>query len=110
MSLRKDAVELSKVLNQIVASASDSRSASVAKLARGIAENVAEYDRAVFDKCSRVEASDALEELAEVMSALSAASVKGGWDIFAGDLLDRYWGLHTIFRESRYRDQTLDRH
>jgi hypothetical protein len=41
MSLRKDAVELSKILNQIVASGSDSRSAYVAELARGIAENVA---------------------------------------------------------------------
>ena len=107
MSLRKDAVELSKILNQIVASASDSRSALVAELARGIAENVARYDRAVFDKCSRVEAGDVLAELADVVSALSAASVKGELDTFKGDLLDRHWRLHTIFRESRYRDQTL---
>jgi hypothetical protein len=107
MSLRKDAVELSKILNQIVASASDSGSAYVAELARGIAENVAQYDRAVFDKCSRVEAGDALAELAEVVNALSAESVKGELDIFKGDLLDRYWRLHTIFQESRYRDQTL---
>jgi hypothetical protein len=98
---------LSKILNQIVASASDSRSAYVAELAKGIAENVAQYDRAVFDNCSRVEAGDALAELAEAVSALSAASVKGDLDVFKGDLLDRYWRLHTIFRETRYRDQTL---
>ena len=107
MSLREDAVELSKILNQNVASASDSRSDYVAELARGLEENVTQYDRAVFDKCSRLESADALSELAEVVSALSAASVKGELDIFKGDLLDRYWRLHTIFRESRYRDQTL---
>ena len=107
MSLRKDAVELSKILNEIVASACDSPSAYVAELARGIAKNVAQYDRAVFDNSSRVEASDALAELAEVVSALSAASVKGELKVFKGDLLERYWRLHTIFRESKYRDQTL---
>ena len=107
MSLRKDAVELSNILNEIVASACDCSSTYVAELARGIAKNVAQYDRAVFDNCSCVEASDALAELAEVVSALSAASVKGELNIFKGDLLDRYWRLHTIFRESRNRDQTL---
>lgn len=107
MSLRKDAIELSKVLNEIVASACDSHSAYVAELARDIAKNVKQYDRAVFDNCSRGEASDALAELAEVVSSLSAASVKGELNIFNGDLLDRYWRLHTIFRESRYSDQTL---
>jgi hypothetical protein len=107
MSLPKDAVELSKVLNQIVASASGSRSAYVADLARSIAENVAQYDRAVFDERSREEASNALKQLEEVVSALSAASVKGELSIFKSDLLERYWRLHTIFRESRYRDQTL---
>ena len=54
-----------------------------------------------------MEAGDALAELAEVVSALSAASVKGELDIFKGDLLDRYWRLHTIFRESRHLDQRL---
>jgi hypothetical protein len=107
MSLRQDAVELSKVLNEIVVSARDGRSAYGAELARGIARIVVQYDRAVFDKCSRVEASDALAELAEAVSALSTASVKGEWNIFKGDILDRYWRLHTIFRESRYRHQTL---
>ena len=107
MSLRKDAVELSKILNEIVASACDSPSAYVAELARGIAKNVVHCDRAVFNECSRVEARDALAELAEVVSALSAASIKGELNIFQGDLLDRYWRLHTIFQESRYRDQTL---
>lgn len=107
MSLRKDAIELSKILNQIVARVSDSHPAYIAEMARGIAENVVRYDRAVFDKCSRGEASDALSELAEVVSTLSVASAKGELDIFKGDLLDRYWQLHTIFRETRYRDQTL---
>ncbi len=107
MSLRRDAVELSRILNQIVETASDSRSAYIAKLARKIGESVAQYDRAVFDERPREEAGDALAQLAEVVSALSAASVKGELDIFNGDLLERYWRLHTIFRESRYRDQKL---
>ncbi len=107
MSLRKDAVELSNILNEIVASACGCPSAYVAELARAIAKNVAQYDEAVFDNCSRVDASDSLAELAEVVSTHSAASVKDELNIFKGDLLDRYWRLHTIFRESRYRDQTL---
>jgi hypothetical protein len=104
MSLRKDAIELSKILHEILESTSGSRSAYLTELATKIGESVAAYDRAVFDKRSREEASDAL---AEVVSALSAASVKGELDTFKGDLLERYWRLHTIFRESRYRDQTL---
>jgi hypothetical protein len=107
MSLRKDAIELSKILHEILESTSGSRSAYLTELARKIGESVAAYDRAVFDKRSREEASDALAQLAEVVSALSAASVKGELDTFKGDLLERYWRLHTIFRESRYRDQTL---
>ena len=107
MSLRKDAVELSDALNQIVASASDSRSAYVAELAGGLAKKVIQYDRAVFDEHSREEASDALAKVAETVSALSAASAKLELDAFKGDLLDTYWLLPAIFRESKYRDQTL---
>jgi hypothetical protein len=107
MSLRKDAIELSRVLSEIVASASNRRSGSIAELARSVAENVAKYDRAVFEKRSRVEASDALADFAEVVSALSAASTKSELDLFEGELLSRYWRLHTIFREARYRDQSL---
>jgi hypothetical protein len=106
MSLRKDAVELSNILNEIVASACDGPSPYVAELARGIAKDLSQYE-AVFDDCSRVDASDALAELAEVVSVISAASVKGELNIFKSGLLDRYWRLHTIFRESRYRDQIL---
>jgi hypothetical protein len=74
-----------------------SPSAYVAELAWDIAKNVVQYDRAVFDKCSRVEASDALAELAETVSALSPASVKGELNVFKGDILDQHWRLHKIF-------------
>ena len=77
MSLRNDAVELSRILNQIVASARHSRVGHAAELAGRIASSAARYDRAVFDLRSREEASDALANLAGSVSALSTASAKG---------------------------------
>jgi hypothetical protein len=107
MSLQKDAIELSKILNEIVASAAHCRSAYVAELANRIEPNVARYDRAVFDLHSREAARDALADLADSVSAVSAESARGEPTVFKGDLIDRYFRLYTIFRESKYRDQTL---
>jgi len=107
MSLQKDAIQLSSVLNEILNSANGSRSAYISKLAERIAPLIVRFDRAVFDMHSREEASDALSEMAEGMSALSAAATKGELHAFPGRSLDSYWRLYTIFQESKYRDQEL---
>lgn len=41
------------------------------------------------------------------MSEASAAATKGGLPIFPDDKLDRYWRLHTVFQESRFRGEAL---
>lgn len=107
MSLRNDAVELSRVLNQIVESAKDSRSEYVAGLVKRIAPAVARYDAAVFELHSRDVASSALAEVADDLDALSAAATKGELHTFKGNALDLYWRLRTIYRESKYRDEAL---
>ena len=69
MSLRNDAVELSKALNQIVDGAKACPSRHIADLANRIAPGIVEYDRAVFDLRSRESASSALDGVVDNMSA-----------------------------------------
>jgi hypothetical protein len=107
MSLRNDAAELSRVLHQIVEGAIVSPSRHIADLAVSIAPGVLEYDRAVFDLRSRESASDALDSIVDNMNALSAAVTRGELPLFGDKVLGAYWRLYTIFRESKYRDQTL---
>ena len=107
MSLRSDAVQLSRVLNEIVRIAQNENAEYVAKLAASIAPVVEPYDHAVFDLHSREQASEALTEMAESMSDLSAAAATGEIPGFQGNSLNSYWRLYTIFRESKYRDEAL---
>ena len=106
MSLRSDASELSSVLNEIIRTAAQGNSAYVAELAARLAPVVSRYDHAVLERHSREEASEALTEMADGMSNLSAAATKLELHGF-GRSLDSYWRLYAIFRESRYRDETL---
>jgi len=41
------------------------------------------------------------------VNALSAAVTRGELPLFGDKVLGAYWRLYTIFRESKYRDQTL---
>ena len=107
MSLRSDATQLSRVLNEIVRIAQNENAEYVTKLAARIAPVVARYDHAVFDLHSREQASEALTEMAESMSDLSATAAKLELLGFQGNSLGSYWRLYTIFRESKYRDQAL---
>ena len=107
MSLRSDAVQLSRVLNEIVRIAQNENAEYVAKLAASIAPVVERYDYAVFDLHSREQASEALTEMAESMSDLSAAAATGEIPGFQGNSLNSDWRLYTIFRESKYRDEAL---
>lgn len=107
MSLRMAAIQLSGILNEISATASNSPFAHVTELGREMAQDLARYDKAVFELHSREAASDALEDLADRVNHPSAASTRGELAIFEGDVLDSYWHLRTIFWETKYHDQML---
>jgi hypothetical protein len=107
MSFRSDATELSRVLNDIIRTASEGNGEYVSELAARLAPVIARYDHAVFERRSREEASEALTEMAESMSDLSAAATRLELRGFGRRSLDSYWRLCTIFRESKYRDEIL---
>ena len=111
MTLRRDAIELSKVLSQIVADLgnfnADNRSSYTNELARSLAPIVAVYDQAVFEYKSRTAASDALRDMVEYMHEVNGAATKGEINFTSANVLNKYWRLRTIFQESRYRDQVL---
>ncbi len=68
-----------------------------------------DFEHTVFIKCSVAEAKDALYSINALMSTINGASSKGGCDFFPykSDLLNHYWNLETIFRESRYSKMNL---
>ena len=105
MSLRGDAAKLSKALNQIVAGALRNRSEYATSLAYRISPIAERYD-AALQAHSREGANSALGELRADMGELSGL-VAHRLITLPGNSLDRYWELHTIFRESRYRDQSV---
>ena len=113
MSLRKDAIKLSSALNEIVAGllSYDSNGSYARDTARRLANRlgplVEAYDRSVFVQRSRQEACEAVSDLAECMDAISAYSATGEMDFGISKALGKYWQFHTIFRESRYRDESL---
>jgi hypothetical protein len=106
MSLRGDASELSRALNEIIRAAVGEHDPYVADVAARLAPLIARYDHAVLERHSREDACEVLTEMAEDMSDLSATAAKLELRGF-GHSLDAYWRLYTIFREWKYRDQTL---
>jgi hypothetical protein len=68
---------------------------------------VADLDQAVHREKSRSHAEDILFDIAPIMDVVNGATTKGEMDIFDDATLDRYWGLYTIFRESRFLGQQL---
>jgi len=110
MPLRKDAIELSVALNQIVGGLLAYESGCnlyAMNLAKRLGPSVQTYDRAVFVRPSRDETRDAISALAESMDAVSTASSKGEMDFGLSAAINQYWKLYTIFRESKYRDELL---
>ena len=111
MSLRGEASELSTALNLILEAllsrGSDGWSPYATEAARKLAPAIRAYDRAVFETRSRQAASEALGDLADSLSDLSAAATKGEMPLSAAASLNKYWKLYTIFRESKYRNDSL---
>ena len=110
MSLRKDALKLSSALNEIVSqvlSYDSGRNSYARKLASRLGPLVEAYDQAVLVQPSRVEALEALSGLAECMYDVSSASASGDMEFGIDRELETYWKLYTIFRESKYRNESL---
>jgi hypothetical protein len=70
---------------------------------------VNEYDEAIFITSSVLEAKEALVTIKNLMHNVNGAATKGGHEFFPkeSDLLNHYWALETIFRESRYSKMNL---
>jgi hypothetical protein len=111
MSLSADAIELSEVLNSILTalgSYDHGRHEAYARaVRRRLAPLVKAYDRAVFITRSRQQAADLAASIKHELENLSAASTKGEMGIIEDEVLDRYWHLHAIFRETRHRDKSV---
>ena len=70
---------------------------------------VAQFDHSVFIACDRELATTEFAAIEKLMHTINGAATKGEHDIFprASDLLNHYWELASIFRESEYNGQSL---
>ena len=108
MSLRDKAIALSQTLNAVVAALERYQESDyIRELAAYLTPVVARYDEAVYVTRSREHAAAAIDALSECMDSVNAAATRGEMDIFGEPVLERYWDLRTVFRESRYREQSL---
>ena len=107
--LTRHATELTGVLHGIV----HCLRASDLPLGRSYAQKLEPLatmlDAAVFESCDCDAAAQVMSEIDVVMNSLNGAATKGGFEFLAtgSDLLNHYWELNTIFRETRYRGQLL---
>jgi hypothetical protein len=76
------------------------------ELASRLEPLVRQFDEAIQHH-SRAAATDALDDIKPVIYELTGAAIIGELKIFSDDTLDRYYGLATIFQESRYAAETL---
>lgn len=76
-------------------------------LAKGLRPLVAAYDHAVFVARSREAAADALNEMNERVRHAGVSASKGEMDFDFGSAMNTYYELHTIFRDARYRSDSL---
>ena len=108
MTLRDDAIALSRTLNGIVTALEQVEdSIYMRELATFLKPVVSQYDQAVYATRSREQAAAAIDELAECMDKVNAAVTRGEMQLFDDAVLAQYWNLHAIFREARYRHQSL---
>ena len=110
MSLRSQAVLLADTLRAIVialgAYNKDARSTYTKSLAAQLGPLVSEFAMAT-EAGSRDTAANVLASIAPIMQEAISAATKGEIDFVSGEALERYWQLHTIFREQQYRGQEL---
>lgn len=107
-TLRDQAQRLGQVLQEIVHDLGRYGVDYTSRLAAALRPQVDAFTRAVIEERSRIHAQEILSDIAPVMEEVSGAATKGEMPIFADQtLLDRYWELHTIFRETRFAKEAL---
>lgn len=79
------------------------------RYAKQLRPMVADLVSAISIRCSISEAKDVLSRISEVMHIVNGAATKGEHDFFPrkSDLLNHFWALETIFRETRYSKMSL---
>ena len=113
MSLRKDADILLKALREIIrrteAFAYKNKIKFLYEDARKLTPLVNQYESAIKASKSKELAKLSLSEMAPIVNSISMASSKGEMDIFdeSNTALENYHELYTIFRESRYSNDSL---
>lgn len=108
--LRDAAVELSSALNQTlsVLLADQSENKVYAKRVAGRLEPlIADFDDALFEKRSRAQAGLAISSLTQCVEMVNVASTKGEMNFPFETAMATFARLQAIFRESRYRGQSL---
>lgn len=67
------------------------------------------FETDVFVNCDRDAAKAALSKIETMMHTVNGAATKGEHNIFPSnsDLLNHYWDLHSVFRESDHEGESL---
>lgn len=113
-SLQTDAHELLATLKEVVGALGrfehPNGSSYGVDMAARLEPVVAEFEHAIANERSKEAAVAALDEIGLMMRNINGAATKGDLLIFPGydnKVLDSYWRLNTIFRESRYEAESL---
>jgi len=111
MTLREDALQLAKALEDTVSNLEkydlENKSKYAQKAAQRLKPAVAALNKAIKDECSREKAHEIITDIEQLISNISGAATKGDMTFDNNNALNRYWELKTIFQESRYRGESL---
>ena len=109
MNLKTEAQRLLEILTRAVANLRAFTDRSGNNLGVQAAAELSGYvlalEKAILEH-SRADAEAVIKELSPLMHSINGAATKGELAIFEDDTLERYWKLQSIFRESRFRDQS----
>ena len=113
MYLRTEALELLATLRKVIGALRCFEHPNGASYGEDMATRlepvVDEFEHAIIESRSKAAAISALDEIGPLMENVNGAATKGDLMIFPGDdeVLNTYWRLKTIFRESRYAAESL---
>ena len=111
MTLREDALQLAKALEDTVSNLEkyglENKSEYAQKAAQRLKSSVAALNKAIKEEFSREKAHEIITDIEQLMTNINGAATKGDMAFDNNNALNRYWQLKTIFQESRYRGESL---
>jgi len=114
MSLTTEAFGLLKTLKEVMEALRSFQHPNGATygvdMAARLEPMITDLEDAIVKNRSREDAAALLDEIDPLMENVNGAATKGDLMIFSGydnQLLDCYWKRRTIFRESRYSNESL---